>query len=170
MAAGTARPRTAGRAPAVLLAGTVLLAATLAPSGGRTLAGPAAAGPLEPTLAAGRTFTIGPSHDGRSVNLRRGELLRVVLPSNAGTGYRWVIEAIDRQRLQLVEAELWSDPGPGGPGGRPLGLVGGPQQTTFLFRAVGTGESTLKLMLWPGAARAAASDPRLEVRVRSLAP
>jgi len=156
------------------------LAAALAASGALLLAGPAAtpahgaapaSGPLEPTLTQGRTLTLGPADDGRSVNLRRGEQLRLVLPGNAGTGYRWVIEAIDRSRLQLLGAELWSDPGPPlSGGGRAPGLVGGPQQTTFLFRAVGSGESELRLIHWPGPARAGADDPRFRLRVRSVAP
>lgn len=157
---GTAALATAA-AGALLLSGTATLAAPAdAPASAR----------LEPTLAPGRTLTLSPADDGRSVNLRRGDQLRLVLPGNAGTGYRWVIDAIDRRQLQLLGAELWSDPGPPLAGGRAPGLVGGPQQTTFLFRAVGSGESELRLIHWPGPARAGANDPRFRVRVRSVAP
>jgi predicted secreted protein len=130
----------------------------------------AVAAEWEPELAPGRTLSLSSQDNDRTIHLRRGEQLRLVMGGNAGTGYRWVINAINRRQLELVSAELWSDPGPLiGPGRRP-GLVGGPQQTTFLFRVVGNGASDLQLKYWPGPARASASDPSFRVRVESGTP
>jgi predicted secreted protein len=130
----------------------------------------AVAAEWEPELAPGHTLSLSSQDNGRTINLRRGEQLRLVMGGNAGTGYRWVINTIDRRQLQLVGAELWSDPGPLiGPGRRP-GLVGGPQQTTFLFRVIGNGASDLQLKYWPGVARASAGDPSFRVRVESGSP
>jgi len=158
---------------ALLLGGlSGLVPSGLVPSGLLPFSGGITAEAAEwiPELAPGQTASLGPQDNGGRVNLRRGDQLRLVLPGNAGTGYRWVIESIDRRQLQLVGAELWSDPGPlAGPGRRP-GLVGGPQQTTFLFRAVGSGASELRLKYWPGPARAGAGDPGFRVRVESGIP
>ena len=87
--------------------------------------------------------------DGRSLNLRRGEPLRVVLPDTAGTGYSWEIESVDRRLLRLEGQSTWQDPGPA-PSGRKgaVGLVGGPLQVSFLFRAVAAGRGELLLRHW----------------------
>ena len=129
-----------------------------------------AAAAWAPELATGHTLSLGPQDNGRQVNLRLGDQLRLVLPGNAGTGYRWVIERIDRRQLQLLGAELWSDPGPRVGAGRRPGLVGGPQQTSFLFKVIGPGAADLQVRYWPGPARASADDPSLKIRVESGAP
>ena len=52
-------------------------------------------GPLRPAAAAGEPRVVTAADDGRLVNLRRGEQLRVVLNETAGTGYSWDIEHND---------------------------------------------------------------------------
>lgn len=132
--------------------------------------GRAAAAEWIPTLAPGHTLSLSVQDNGRQVHLRRGDQLRLVLPGNAGTGYQWVINRIDRRQLQLLAAELWSDPGPPVAAGPRPGLVGGPQQTTYLFRVVGSAAADLELRYWPGPARAQASDPSFRIRVLSGTP
>lgn len=129
--------------------------------------GRAAAAEWIPTLAPGRTLSLTAQDNGRQVHLRRGDQLRLVLPGNAGTGYQWVISRINRRQLQLLAGELWSDPGPPVTAGPRPGLVGGPQQTTYLFRVVGAGAADLELRYWPGPARAQPSDPSFRIRVLS---
>ena len=75
----------------------------------------------------------------RTVDVRVGDVVRITLPENASTGYRW---AIDRYDEDIVEA-LGSEPRyPAGT----AGTVGSGGEIAFTFKAkkAGTGEIALK--------------------------
>lgn len=124
---------------ALMLSATVL-ALVLGSSSGQVGAAEAASNLLVVTAA----------DDGQVVNLRRGEQLQVVLSDIAGTGYSWEIERNNPKLLAPEGQQVRQDPGPPpAPGSQvPVGLVGGPMQVRFLFRAVGQGSGELRLRHW----------------------
>jgi inhibitor of cysteine peptidase len=96
-------------------------------------------------------------HD-RTVDLRVGEPISVNLPENATTGYRWAIESIDPQLIEVraTEAEY------------PTNAIGaaGEARWTFVAEASGTTEITLKRWRhWEGDASIV---QRFRLRVRIL--
>ena len=72
----------------------------------------------------------------RTVDLRVGETVRVRLPENATTGYRWTIDRLDDEVVEAVGSEPDYAAGSIGSGGA----------VTFTFRAKkpGTGDIALK--------------------------
>jgi predicted secreted protein len=96
----------------------------------------------------GTTLTLTAADTGRTVVLRRGESLRVVLSANAGTGYSWDPERIVGNLIEPLGVEVRQAPAMPRPGGPVAPPVGGPQQITFLFRAVAVGQGSLSLKFW----------------------
>ena len=127
--------------------------------------------PELPSAPATASVIVTEADDGRILNLRRGEQLRIVLRETAGTGYSWEIEAVDRHVLRLEGRTSWQDPGPPPPPGLkgPAGVVGGPLQLSLLFRAVATGEGELRLRHWRPWEGPRSVDRRLRLRVRVVA-
>ena len=76
--------------------------------------------------------------NGRTVALRVGETVRVTLPENATTGYRW---AVDRLEGDVVEA-VGSEPH------YSAGAVGAGGEVTFTFKATKAGPGALTLKHW----------------------
>ena len=72
----------------------------------------------------------------KTIELRVGDSVRVSLPENATTGFRWGIDQLDAQIVEMVGSE------PHYPGG----AVGAGGEVTFTFKAKtpGTGDLTLK--------------------------
>ena len=72
----------------------------------------------------------------RTVDVRVGDVVRITLPENATTGYRWTIDRCDED---IIEA-LGSEPR------YPAGAVGSGGEIAFNFKAkkVGAGEIALK--------------------------
>lgn len=141
--------------------GAGLFAVASLPGGAMLLAEAPAGGAVE-------TVIVTQADDGRTLNLRRGEQLRVVLSDTAGTGYSWEIESVDRRRLRPEGQRTWQDPGPPPPPGfnGPVGLVGGPLQVSFLFRAVAPGETELLLRHWRPWEGPGSVDRRFRLRLR----
>lgn len=75
--------------------------------------------------------------NGRLIDLRIGEAVRVTLPENATTGYRWEIDRLDG----MVEAE-------GSEARYPGGRVGAGGEVTFAFKAVKAGKGDIALKYW----------------------
>ena len=71
--------------------------------------------------------------------MEQGETFEIALEANATTGFSWEIAEIDEDIVQLVSSEYVPDsnaerlPGKGG-------------KTVFRFQAVGSGETTVKLV------------------------
>ena len=76
-------------------------------------------------------------YDSREVVL--GETFEIALEANATTGFSWEIAEIDEDIVQLTESEYIVDP-------NAEGLVGKGGKAVFRFEAVGSGETTLKLI------------------------
>lgn len=76
------------------------------------------------------------SDNGRTVSVRLGEQLRLSLPENATTGYRWAIDRIDGAFMEALSPEPHYTAAGVGSGG----------SVAFVFqgRKVGTGEIALK--------------------------
>ena len=76
--------------------------------------------------------------NGRTVDLRVGESVRLTLPENATTGYRWAIDRLDRD----VVEEAGSEPHPSG------GAIGSGSNVTFDFTAKKAGSGEVALKYW----------------------
>lgn len=74
----------------------------------------------------------------RTVELRVGEGVRLTLPENATTGYRWAIDRLDRD----VVEEAGSEPHPS------RGAIGSAGNVTFDFTARKAGSSEIALKYW----------------------
>ena len=74
----------------------------------------------------------------RTVDLRVGESVRLTLPENATTGYRWAIDHLDRK----VVDPAGSEPHYAG------GAVGAAGQVTFDFKAKQAGSGEVALKYW----------------------
>jgi len=94
---------------------------------------------------------LGESDHGRTVSLQVGDVLRVTLPENAGTGYRWGIARCDAG-IVVPQGSQAAYPTAGG-------AVGSGGEVTFSFQGhgVGNGEIVLKnRRSWEGDAPALA--------------
>ena len=76
--------------------------------------------------------------NGRTVDLRVGESVRLTLPENATTGYRWTVDHLDRE----VVDPAGSEPHYAG------GAVGSAGQVTFDFKAKKAGSGEVALKYW----------------------
>ena len=76
------------------------------------------------------------SDNGRTVDIHVDELVRVNLPENATSGYRWAIDSYDEECLETLATEPRYTAEALGSGG----------DVTFIFRGkkIGTGEIVLK--------------------------
>jgi inhibitor of cysteine peptidase len=79
------------------------------------------------------------SDNGRTVVLRSGEMLRIVLPENATTGYRWTVEQWDREVAGPVAEAPQYPPG---------SAVGAGGHVEFLFKAGKSGFGEIVLREW----------------------
>jgi inhibitor of cysteine peptidase len=94
------------------------------------------AGAVLPEKALKPMLSLAQTDNGRTVDIRLGETVRVTLPENATTGYRW---AIDRYDEEFVEA-LGTD------ARYPSNRIGAGGEVVFDFQGkkIGTGEIVLK--------------------------
>ena len=76
--------------------------------------------------------------NGRTVYLRLGEGVRVTLPENATTGYRWAIDRLDQDVVEEAGSEAHPSRGAIGSGGN----------VTFEFTAKKAGSSEIALKYW----------------------
>ena len=74
----------------------------------------------------------------RTVDLRVGESVRLTLPENATTGYRWAIDRIDRDVVEEAGSEAHPSRGAIGSGGN----------VTFDFTAKKAGSGEVALKYW----------------------
>ena len=74
--------------------------------------------------------------NGRTVDIRRGETVRISLPENATTGYRWAIDRCDEEFIAALATEPHYTAKGMGAGG----------EVAFIFQGkkIGTGEIVLK--------------------------
>jgi inhibitor of cysteine peptidase len=72
----------------------------------------------------------------RTVSVRVGDTVRIGLPENASTGYRWAVERYDDEFLEALPAEA----------GYTSNSIGSGGEIAFMFftKKVGTGQLVLK--------------------------
>jgi inhibitor of cysteine peptidase len=80
--------------------------------------------------------SIGENDNGRTVDIRLGGSLQVILPENATTGYRWAIDRCDEEIIEALATEPRYKANAIGSGG----------EVVFIFQAkkIGNGEIVLK--------------------------
>lgn len=72
------------------------------------------------------------------LELRQGQELVLILPSNPTTGFRWEMRNAAGSVLRSLGPEVYSNP-------EDAGLVGSAGESTWRFRVVGAGEDKLEL-------------------------
>ena len=107
------------RFQAPIAAAPRLLTALLVATASATPARPAAPEPVRSS----QTLIVTTQDNGSPVILRQGETLKVVLSSNAGTGYSWDLEHHDPSRIKPLGMESRQAPGPPLPSSRSLPLA-----------------------------------------------
>jgi inhibitor of cysteine peptidase len=93
--------------------------------------------------------------NGRSVELRAGDTVRIGLPENATTGFRWAIDRYDEGLVEPVESEPHYAAGAVGSGGT----------STFTFRGKKGGSGEIVLKHWRHWEGDASVTSRFRVRV-----
>jgi len=74
----------------------------------------------------------------RTIELRVGDTVRVSLPENATTGFRWAIDRLDGEVIEAVGSESH----------RAGGAVGSGGEVTFTFKAKKAGADDITLKYW----------------------
>lgn len=99
-------------------------------------------------LAADATVTVTKDQAGREITLKAGNILRIELPGQGGTGYLWFLEAKGAPPLKFLSetAQKVGEPRPGSP-----------VMQVWLFKAEQPGTTEVKLSYyrpWEGAGKA----------------
>jgi predicted secreted protein len=101
-----------------------------------------------PLLAADATITVKKEQSGREVTLQVGNILRIELPGQSGTGYLWLVEAAGAPYLELISETTKTV-------GEPL--AGGPVIKVWRFKAAQPGACQIKIAYyrpWEGVGKA----------------
>lgn len=77
-------------------------------------------------------------HD-RTVDIRLNETVRITLPENATTGYRWAVDGYDRELFNELSSEAFYPATTG---------IGSGGEVTFIFEAKNTGTGEIELKQW----------------------
>ena len=95
-------------------------------------------------------ITVTPADSGKTITVRRGEIVRVELPSHGGTGFLWQADPFDRAHLELLTTESGNE--------HPNKMSGETVISLWDFKAIQAGETTLTMRLyrpWEGKEKAA---------------
>ncbi len=76
--------------------------------------------------------------NGRTVDLRVGEEVALRLPENASTGYRWAVDAVDANLVEIHEGDYVSTSKAMGAGG----------EAQWSVKAKASGVTPIKLKRW----------------------
>ncbi len=82
-------------------------------------------------------LTLNEEHNGQTVNFNAGDEIVLELQGNITTGYSWSIQALDEQYLQQQGEEEYESQSE---------LIGAGGTSTFRFKALQSGQTTLKLI------------------------
>ncbi len=74
----------------------------------------------------------------RTVDLKVGDTLRITLPENATTGYRWAIDRLDEAIIEAVGSEA----------NYAGGAVGSAGEAAFIFKVKKPGRGEIALKYW----------------------
>ena len=104
------------------------------------------------------TLSLGPAASGHTYSVKPQTTIAVTLPSNASTGYRWLLAARpDKQVVRLVSHRYVA---------RKTKRVGAAGKEIWRFRAVGAGSTRLRLAYVQSAHTRAARRFTVRIRVR----
>ncbi len=78
------------------------------------------------------------SDNGRLVHIHQGESVRINLPENATSGYRWAIDRYDEECIQALTTEPRY----------PANAIGSGGDVTFIFQGKKVGEGEIVLKHW----------------------
>jgi len=101
----------------------------------------------EDTVTATKTLTM--ADDGGEFGLSVGEIVKVELESQGGTGFSWYEDGLDERYLKLIKTEPENMAG--------KGMVGGPVMDVWYYKAVSSGDSVLSMLyyrVWEGSGKA----------------
>lgn len=76
--------------------------------------------------------------NGKTIDISLGAPVRVVLPENASTGYRWTIDRYDEEFIEAVATEPHY----------PAGAVGSGGEVEFIFKSKKIGSGEIRLKQW----------------------
>jgi inhibitor of cysteine peptidase len=98
--------------------------------------------PAKPAVAAaeaktGQRETLREQDSGRTLELRVGDRIEVMLSGNPTTGFNWEPAATDGAILRQIGERIYT---------RDSNLIGAGGKMSFCFEAVGTGKTTLRLI------------------------
>jgi inhibitor of cysteine peptidase len=85
-------------------------------------------------------ITLTEGDHGRTVSVRRGDVVEVSLPENPTTGFRWAVEGFEGAGVSLLSAALSPPPADAG--------VGRGGVRVFRFAAGSAGNARLRLKRW----------------------
>jgi predicted secreted protein len=88
-------------------------------------------------VPASAAVVVGAAQNGKTVRLKKGGILAIVLDSNPSTGASW--------KLIGTTGPVLSPPGLGQVSPKPPGLVGVPGVAVFTFQAMRAGRTTVRL-------------------------
>jgi inhibitor of cysteine peptidase len=94
--------------------------------------------------------------NGRTAEMRAGDTVRISLPENASTGYRWAIDHVDGGAVEATGSEPQYSSTAVGSGGRAV----------FTFAAKQAGNSELVLKNWRHFEGDASVQERYRVRIK----
>jgi inhibitor of cysteine peptidase len=85
------------------------------------------------------TVTLTQADNGRSVEVRPGNVIVIQLAENPTTGFRWAVDQIDEQIVTIVRVDYTTAAGGG---------IGGGGARSFTLKAEHSGTMELRLKLW----------------------
>lgn len=95
----------------------------------------------------------------RTVDIRRDETVRITLPENATTGYRWTVESYDRECLTELPSEAHYPA---------TTAVGSGGEVVFIFQAKKSGTGNIMLKQWRSWEGDASAIARFKIQLRVL--
>jgi len=102
------------------------------------VAGPGTAQSSDQSDASTAMVQMSGRDNGRTIDVRAGQSIRIVLPENATTGYRWAIDHCDQAVVELVST-----------GSRYLErAIGAGGEAEFVFEARNPGSGEISLKQW----------------------
>ena len=76
--------------------------------------------------------------NGQTLDVRMGEPVRISLPENATTGYRWAVDRYDEEIVEPIATEP----------GYTANAIGSGGEVAFIFRGKKTGSGEIMLKHW----------------------
>ncbi len=95
-----------------------------------------------------KIYAINKEDNGKVLNVRCGDLIRIELETLGGAGYNWYVDTLNADYVELL---------PGMPNQTPGGKIGAPVRGVWLFKSKQKGVSEIKMdhyRIWEGKEKA----------------